>query len=73
MSETASKKTVAERKPWQRALLGVIRWTWLPLACVAAVIIGMVVGYVYLGKQEPGEMLDMGTWRHLFDLIFADN
>lgn len=71
MSE-APKKLPIRRQAWFLALLRVVRWTWIPLTCAAACFIGLAVGYVYLGKQAPGDMLDLATWRHVFDLVFAE-
>ncbi|WP_375256482.1 DNA-directed RNA polymerase subunit beta [Paenibacillus sp. JMULE4] len=50
-----------------------IRWTWFPLACAAALFIGLTIGFVYVGKQSFYEMFDVHTWRHIFDLIYSDS
>ncbi|WP_210023616.1 MULTISPECIES: DNA-directed RNA polymerase subunit beta [unclassified Paenibacillus] len=51
----------------------IIKWTWIPLTCAAALFIGLTIGYVYIGKQSFREVLDISTWRHMFDLIFFDS
>jgi hypothetical protein len=66
------KKAKPAAKTWVRVVKGIVRWTWIPIACLAALFIGLSIGYVYVGKQPLDEIWDMATWRHLFDLIFAD-
>ena len=41
-------------------------------AGVLAIYIGLWVGYTKLGHQPSGEILHMSTWRHLYDLVFAN-
>ena len=48
-----------------------LRLLIIPLLLVIALAGGMVTGYVVLGKQELAEVLDLNTWKHIFDLVFA--
>ncbi|MEK3789612.1 DNA-directed RNA polymerase subunit beta [Paenibacillus sp. FSL K6-1230] len=48
-----------------------LRLLIIPLLLVIALAGGMVTGYVVLGKQELAEVLDLNTWKHVFDLVFA--
>lgn len=43
----------------------------VPIFLLLALVGGMVVGYVILGKQDIGEAFKWSTWKHVFDLIFA--
>jgi len=43
-----------------------------PLLCVAVLVAGAVVGYAGWGKGDPGDVFRWQTWKHLFDLVFAD-
>lgn len=43
----------------------------IPVLLVLALFGGMVFGYVVLGDQEFSEVFEWGTWKHVFDLIFA--
>ncbi|WP_170307946.1 DNA-directed RNA polymerase subunit beta [Paenibacillus dakarensis] len=43
----------------------------VPIFLLLALVGGMVVGYVVLGKQDIGEAFKWSTWKHVFDLIFA--
>lgn len=48
-----------------------LRLLIIPLLLVIALAGGMVTGYVVLGKQELAEVLDLNTWKHIVDLVFA--
>nr|WP_255654547.1 DNA-directed RNA polymerase subunit beta [Cohnella sp. REN36] len=53
-----------------------IVWTtvkilFIPVLCVAALIAGLAIGYVVLGKQQWSDVFDWNTWRHMYDLVFA--
>ncbi|WP_258171043.1 DNA-directed RNA polymerase subunit beta [Paenibacillus sp. R14(2021)] len=67
-----NKPARKKRHPAVRAL----RWTLLksivPVLCVAAVIAGMYIGYAVLGKRPGAEIFDIDTWKHMYDLVFAD-
>nr|WP_054954625.1 DNA-directed RNA polymerase subunit beta [Paenibacillus dakarensis] len=65
MSEASGTK---QRKTsgWKIALRIMV-----PIFLLLALVGGMVVGYVVLGKQDIGEAFKWSTWKHVFDLIFA--
>jgi len=48
----------------------VIRWM-IPLFLVLALLGGMIVGYVVIGKQSLSEVFEWKTWQHVIDLVFA--
>ncbi|GLI08673.1 hypothetical protein YDYSG_47050 [Paenibacillus tyrfis] len=66
------KKAPAEPKRWKKAVFTFLKWTWIPFTGIVALLVGLAVGYVYIGKQDIHEVLNLNTWRHAFDLIFAD-
>ncbi|WP_235941522.1 DNA-directed RNA polymerase subunit beta [Paenibacillus puerhi] len=66
------KKAKPATKTWVKVIKAIIRWTWIPIASLAALFIGLSIGYVYIGKQPLDEVFELNTWRHLFDLIFAN-
>jgi len=72
-SESGSGKT---RKK-QSAALSVILWTLrlviVPIILVASLIGGLYVGYVVLGKAPEGDVWEIETWMHMYDLIFSDS
>lgn len=44
----------------------------IPVLCVMALIFGLAVGYTVLGDQPVSEVFDWKTWKHMYDLVFAD-
>ncbi|GIP35574.1 DNA-directed RNA polymerase subunit beta [Paenibacillus sp. J2TS4] len=72
MSEEA--KPAKERSPRRKKkpLLRFLRILLVPILCVAALFAGLVIGYVYVGKEPLSEVWSIETWRHLFDLMFKD-
>ncbi|MEB3102493.1 DNA-directed RNA polymerase subunit beta [Ferviditalea candida] len=47
------------------------KYAAVPLLSVAALLVGLIIGYSYLGGQNAGEILRYSTWKHLYDLVFA--
>jgi len=57
--------------------IGRIVWTTvkvfiIPVLCVMALILGMAVGYHLLGSRPVSEVFELDTWKHMYDLVFAD-
>lgn len=68
MSEAAEQsKSTKRRTPRWRI---VVRWM-IPLFLLAALLGGMIVGYVVVGKQSMDDVFKWETWKHVFDLVFA--
>lgn len=63
------KPRAKKRKPkWWRIvkpLLFIVGW-------ILVIYAGMTVGYVVIGKQPISDIFHIGTWKHVFDLIFAN-
>lgn len=57
---------------WRRVLKLVLKRGWLPAAGLAALMIGLYAGYVAAGDQNAGDIFRLSTWRHIFDLVFAE-
>jgi hypothetical protein len=77
MTETEDKKTPAPNpkpapKRKRRRIFVILQWVIIPLICIAALGIGLLIGYVYIGKRPMGEVYEIETWRHLYDLVFAE-
>ncbi|MEC0092558.1 hypothetical protein PMSD_08835 [Paenibacillus macquariensis subsp. defensor] len=63
-----------ERKPTQKSPTP--RWRivlrfMIPLFLLLALVGGMMVGYVVMGKRSMSEVFIWDTWKHVFDLVFA--
>ncbi|BBI36199.1 DNA-directed RNA polymerase subunit beta [Cohnella abietis] len=44
----------------------------IPVLCISALIIGLAVGYVILGDKPLADVFDSSTWKHMYDLVFAE-
>jgi hypothetical protein len=72
-SESGSEKTRKQRPFALRALLWTLRAAIVPILLIAALIGGLYVGYVVLGKSPEGDVWEIETWKHMYDLIFSDS
>lgn len=75
METKAPKPTKRKRLAplwWRRYGWPVARHLIVPAVCVLVLFIGMTAGYVFLGKQPFSEVWKLETWKHMFDLIFAE-
>ncbi|GAB6991308.1 DNA-directed RNA polymerase subunit beta [Paenibacillus pini] len=77
MNETNQTADKRDKKPVDKPVRRktaqwriVVRWM-IPLFLIIALIGGMIVGYVVLGKQSFSEVFEWKTWKHVFDLVFA--
>ncbi|MBW5445906.1 DNA-directed RNA polymerase subunit beta [Cohnella sp. CFH 77786] len=44
----------------------------IPGLCVLALIVGLAAGYAVLGGRPVSEVFEIDTWKHMYDLVFAD-
>nr|AYQ75712.1 DNA-directed RNA polymerase subunit beta [Cohnella candidum] len=44
----------------------------IPILCVLALILGAAVGYAVLGGKPVSEVFQVDTWKHMYDLVFAE-
>lgn len=44
----------------------------IPVLCVAALIVGLAIGFSVLGDRPVSEVFDLNTWKHMYDLVFAE-
>lgn len=58
---------------WARITLRILRGLLIPLLCLGALVIGLTVGYAYFGGQDAADVFRVSTWKHLYDLVFANN
>jgi len=73
---TASPRPTPRGRSAARTI-GRIVWTTfkifiIPVLCVIALILGMAVGYHILGGRPVSEVFELDTWKHMYDLVFAD-
>lgn len=70
-ADGGSKKK--QRSQGVNMLLWILRRSIVPLIMVIMLVAGLYIGYVVLGKQAEGEVFSWATWRHLYDLVFAES
>lgn len=61
--------------PWLkltiRIILKTMRYLLVPALCLAALFIGLTVGYSTIGGGSAGDVFKFSTWKHLYDLVFS--
>lgn len=68
----APVKKKQPRPKWQRITWLIFKIIRIPVLAVLAIYIGLWVGYTKLGDQPSSEILHISTWKHLYDLVFAN-
>ena len=66
-SRRKKKKTIDRKSP-----RGVKLWLVL-LLIIGSGLVGLVVGFSFLGNGSIGQALDIGTYKHMYDLVFKSN
>ncbi|MDQ0902973.1 MULTISPECIES: DNA-directed RNA polymerase subunit beta [unclassified Paenibacillus] len=72
MSDKPAPPKKKPRPKWLHIIWLIFKIIRIPVLCVLAVFIGLWIGYTKLGHQPAGEIFHMSTWRHLYDLVFAN-
>lgn len=42
----------------------------ISILCVAALVVGLMVGYGVIGDGPPTEVLKKETWQHIIDIVY---
>ena len=58
---------------WRRYGWPIVRHMIVPVICILVMFAGMAGGYVILGDKPFSDVWEWNTWKHMFDLIFADS
>ncbi|MGE5701072.1 MAG: DNA-directed RNA polymerase subunit beta [Clostridia bacterium] len=56
------------RRGWSRI---VAKLLLVPFLLFFSLVVGLIIGYSVLGKLPASEVFDLGTYKHMYDLIFA--
>lgn len=67
------KNTRSKRNLGLRILFWLLRKSIVPALCIIAILGGMYIGYSMLGKRAGEDIFVWDTWKHMYDLIFADS
>ncbi len=71
-----AKPAAGQKKPsgkfprWLIIILRVLRFFLVPALCLAALFIGLTIGYSTIGGESAGDVFKIDTWKHLYDLVF---
>lgn len=71
-TNTPKKTAKRVRATWLVIVLAILKFLRVPFLCVVAAALGLWIGYAKLGGQPVSEMLHKSTWKHLYDLVFAN-
>ncbi|MFS0865474.1 DNA-directed RNA polymerase subunit beta [Fredinandcohnia sp. 179-A 10B2 NHS] len=74
--QNTEKEKKPKRKRKEKIRLRLIP-IWVRLLLVAillagSVVLGVVVGYGFIGDGEPSDALKKSTWQHIIDLVQKD-
>ncbi|RJX36921.1 DNA-directed RNA polymerase subunit beta [Paenibacillus pinisoli] len=58
---------------WARIVFWMLRKSIVPVVMIVMLLVGLYVGFVYLGHGSKNDVFEWTTWRHLYDLIFAES
>jgi len=75
-SQTAKAKPKAKKRKarprWMKTTGALLKYLGIPLLFIVCLYVGLYIGYVKLGDQPAHEIFDWSTWRHVYDLVFAE-
>lgn len=66
--EGKQKERVRSRKSWPIVLVKIVL---VPTLLFFSLIIGLMIGYSVVGHKPVSEVFDLGTFKHMYDLLFA--
>ncbi|WP_378126593.1 DNA-directed RNA polymerase subunit beta [Cohnella boryungensis] len=74
---TAPSRPNGNSRPSSGRILARIVWMSvklliIPVLCIAALIVGLAIGFSVLGDRPVSEVFDLKTWKHMYDLVFAE-
>lgn len=55
-----------------RIALKLLKYASVPLLLLICLYIGLYIGYSVVGKQPSSEIWELQTWKHMYDLVFAE-
>jgi len=72
-SRPGAKKTKRTTPRWVTITRRVLVYAGIPMLFLICLYIGLYIGYVKLGEQPAEEIWQWSTWKHVYDLVFADS
>jgi len=63
-----------KRAPWfARAIFWIFRKSIAPIIMIVMLVAGLYIGYAIIGDRPEDDIFQWSTWKHLWDLIFAES
>jgi DNA-directed RNA polymerase subunit beta len=67
--EVTPKERVRSGKKWPVVLVKILL---VPILLFFSLVIGLMIGYGVMGDKPTSEIFDLGTYKHMYDLLFSD-
>lgn len=64
------KESGGQRSTGYQIAVKTLKILRIPLLCILVLFIGLWIGYSVIGGQPASEIFRIGTWKHIFDLIY---
>lgn len=58
---------------WLRVIFWILRKSIAPIIMIVMLFAGLYIGYVIVGGQPKDDVFEFSTWKHMWDLIFAES
>lgn len=71
-NQTTQKPSVWVMPTWLRIILSIVRFLLIPALCLVALFVGLTIGYATIGGGEASAVFKFDTWKHLYNLVFAE-
>ena len=68
----SGKRSASAGRAIGRVLWFCVKLFTIPVLCIVALIVGLAIGYSMLGDGSLSDVFDVATWKHMYDLVFAD-
>jgi hypothetical protein len=66
--EVKAKERVRRGKNWPVITVKIVM---VPFLLFFSLVIGLMIGYGVIGHKPTSEVFDLGTYKHMWDLLFA--
>lgn len=66
--EAKQKERVRSGKSWPIVLAKIVM---VPILLFFSLVIGLMIGYGVVGHKPASEVFDLGTFKHMYELLFA--
>lgn len=71
--ETDDEEEERTYPKWATVSFWLFRKSIVPIVMVIMLIAGLYIGYVIMGEAPKDDIFDLATWKHLYDLVFAES